>query len=134
MAKRKRLVTETLVAGQYGVKLYQKPDRSFEVEYGEDVTKGLTEDEAGKLYGRCVMHSLRCASVLDGEPESKSKGVLVLIDRHGESWPKFITRDRSLAARWVAHDAPYRSAVDFKVDDAYLLNRVVEEENERMKR
>jgi hypothetical protein len=28
MAKRKRLVTETLVAGQYGVKLYQKPDRS----------------------------------------------------------------------------------------------------------
>jgi hypothetical protein len=34
----------------------------------------------------------------------------------------------------VAHDAPYRSAVDFKVDDAYLLNRVVEEENERMKR
>jgi hypothetical protein len=62
----------------------------------------------------------------------KKPKLLVLVGRHGESWPRHVTKDKSLAARWVAHDSPYRSAVSMEVDDAELRKQVEKEERSRV--
>lgn len=61
----------------------------------------------------------------------KKGKLIVLVQRHGESWPKHVTKDAGLAARWVAHDSPYRSAVEMEVDDQKLLEVVNKEERSR---
>lgn len=60
--------------------------------------------------------------------------LLVLVGRHGESWPRHVTRDVSLAARWESGDSAYRSIVEMSVDDDLLLKQVVKEEKKRVGR
>jgi len=50
----------------YPVALKQQ-GKSFIVEYGEHVRRGMSYEEAPKDLGICIMHSLACVGNLDNE-------------------------------------------------------------------
>lgn len=52
--------------GYCEVTLYQGEDGKFMVDYGGSVVAGLDYADAAKEFGECVLHSLTCASKVEG--------------------------------------------------------------------
>ena len=53
------------IDGDYPVELRQAASGRFTVAYGKQIARNLSYAEAASEYGQCVMHSLRCAGLLD---------------------------------------------------------------------
>jgi hypothetical protein len=57
--------------------------------------------------------------------------LFVLVQRHGESSPVHVTKDKGLSARWEAHDPAYRMVREMRINDKALLKQVNKEERSR---
>lgn len=59
-------IIHTFVDGDHLVRVTQEGPDNFTVAYGQDRPRyNLNYDEAAKMYGLCVFHSLACAGKLE---------------------------------------------------------------------
>jgi hypothetical protein len=61
----KKKLVHVVIDLDENVRLFRTGKDRFTVEYGEQVTKGLTYSEAALEYGLCIMHSAACVGKLD---------------------------------------------------------------------
>lgn len=54
-----------VVANECAVTITQKGKNKFTVQYGQQITKNLTYEEAAKEMGQCLMHSMVCAGWIE---------------------------------------------------------------------
>lgn len=61
-----KIVHETTIQGQHPIRLLQRASGLFDVHYGFH-TQGvrLSQAEAAKEYGHCVMHALQCSGLIE---------------------------------------------------------------------
>lgn len=57
------------IENQFGVELSQQAPNRFTVTYGKQVRSGLSYGQAAAEYGKCIMHALACADLLDNREE-----------------------------------------------------------------
>lgn len=59
---------ETVIPGQYPVKVTQRKNgKTFTVQYGAEVKRGLSWEQAAAEYGQCVFHAAQCAGLIQDD-------------------------------------------------------------------
>lgn len=52
---------------EYPIKLFMTTRGEFRVDYGKQVTRGLTYDEAARNYGEAILHAVTLEGLTDTE-------------------------------------------------------------------
>ena len=59
------IVFDTLAANGYPVIVRQSDNRTFSVQYGKQLTSGLSYTEAAQEFGYCIFHALACEGKIE---------------------------------------------------------------------